>query len=549
METNKNNTNNWMNDLENNGQEDYALPNFNFNNNTSQQQHSPMTEFLGSNITSAYAEEEKDDQKNSKTRSRIPREVLEILLQEFQINNSPNGEDRKRLASQCNIEEKRVRIWFQNKRAKLKKLQNNIQANGGHLSESDYNYLQQNNENSGNHIFDDDFEVDPVFDHVPWDLNNNYYFIDSSSVSVGNWRRLKNGNLSDTDQNGHEHTKQRVMDLVSNLSNLSPKSIDSIMGDSTDLLLIISKKNNEINYFFSAIADDRRILFRVFFPIYSVVNCSISVNKERHNSDSQENEDSDDEDDEELCTLSLMLNKTPKFAVYFADGDEEEDDNQWNICEDFSEDKQVSMSFIGSYEIPHIVTGLEDSLKKMNSLILEYNSKFGSIYHVPKQQTQSFINTSTVENNVLSNNLLNTATTPFTESLLKKSFANPFAQSEFGFSPTPSNGVPFFQMPTTPSFLNGSNNFSGNNHTTGLPYMENPIINNNMSTNNNSHRIASNNTNELLNSHQMPQIMEHQHANNLQTTGNEGLLNINNSLIEDDEMKNDLYINSMLDLH
>ncbi|OBA26848.1 homeobox-domain-containing protein, partial [Hanseniaspora valbyensis NRRL Y-1626] len=343
--------------------------------NNNQQQPTPTFDVENGNLLNNLLEEENDYQKNGKTRSRIPRGTLDILLKEFQINNSPNSGDRKRIAAQCNIEEKRVRIWFQNKRAKLKKLQNR--------NTYDPNY----------EIFEDKFEIEPLFDNVPWGLNHNYHFIDSSSVSVGGWKRLKNGHLSKEDENGVEIDNSHVMELVTNLSNLSPRSIDSIMGDATDLLLIISKKNNEINYFFSAIADDRRILFRVFFPIYTVVNCSISVSKERPDtgmeSDDDDNNnlntpDKSDKNEEELSQLSLMLNKPPKFAVYFTDGDEN-DDNQWNICDDFSEDKQVSMSFMGSYEIPHIITGLEDSLKKMNSLILEYNSKFGGIYHVPPQ--------------------------------------------------------------------------------------------------------------------------------------------------------------------
>ena len=591
----QNNNSNWMKDLNVNNSinGDYSLQNSNLLNNNQQQQQTPTFDVKNGNLLNNLLEEENDYQKNGKTRSRIPRGTLDILLKEFQINSSPNSSDRKRIAAQCNIEEKRVRIWFQNKRAKLKKLQNSIQNNNENFGNENYNTLQQQNQAGNTYdpnygIFEDKFEIEPLFDNVPWGLNHNYHFIDSSSVSVGGWKRLKNGHLSNEDENGVEIDNSHVMELVTNLSNLSPRSIDSIMGDATDLLLIISKKNNEINYFFSAIADDRRILFRVFFPIYTVVNCSISVSKERPDtgmesdnnnnnnnknlntpdkSDSKKNygneakdeedEDEDDENEEELSQLSLMLNKPPKFAVYFTDGDEN-DDNQWNICDDFSEDKQVSMSFMGSYEIPHIITGLEDSLKKMNSLILEYNSKFGGIYHVPpqQQQQQQQIDFSTSENTMLGSKQSNDPNMQLSESVLKKSLTNPFANSDFGFSPTPSNGVNFFQIPTSPNFLSGNNNNTNNNNPSNnnnnykLPYMENPLINNSINTNINN-RVSSNNGTSLLNEHTVPNTMDNQQMQNMNTrNSNSGLLNINDSLIDDDdEMKNDLYINSMLDLN
>lgn len=532
-----------------------TLPNFSLtNSNITQQQHQ-LTDFMGDNI---HKEDENDQQKNGKTRSRIPREILDILLQEFQRNNSPNSNDRKRIAVQCNIEEKRVRIWFQNKRAKLKKLQNSISYSGRNENAFYSSQNQGNNANDPNHqLFEDSFDMEPLFDNVPWGLNNNYFFIDSSSVSVGSWRRLKNGHLPNEDENDMDIDNYQVMNLVTTLSNLSPQSIDSIMGDATDLLLIISKKNNEINYFFSAIADEKRILFRVFFPIYSVVNCSISVSKERHSPKmdndakmespktvNQEEDEDEEDNEEELSQLSLMLNKPPKFAVYFTDGDDD-DDNQWNICDDFSEDKQVSMSFVGSYQIPHIITGLEDSLKKMNSLILEYNSKLGGIYHVPQpaavQNQQEEHEYFTTDNTILPRTLPSKSNIPLTESALKKNMAHSFVHSEFGFSPTPSNGAPFFQVPTTPSFLNGGNNMNSN-HNLGSPYIENPLVNNSININNNNN---DNNNSDLL--HQQ-HGMESIQTQNIHTGDSSGLLNINDSLIDDDEMKNDLYINSMLDL-
>lgn len=505
-----------------------------------------------------------DGLKNGKTRTRIPREILDVFLQEFKKNISPSSEDRKRIAEQCNIEEKKVRIWFQNKRAKLKKIQNKMNNQNSNQQNISYNqqhdqsgYPNQmdyfNNENvhneQGQFMMDDELDMENIFDNVPWGLNKNYHFIDSSSVSVGGWKRVKNGHLLDKDNEEHGETCSRTMELVENLSNLSPKSIDSIMGDSTDLLLIISNKNNEINYFFSAIADGKKILFRVFFPIYSVVNCSISVSKDAINSNAR-----DSEDDDELSQLSLMLNRPPKFAVYFTEG--EDGDNQWNICDDFSEDKQVSMSFIGSYEIPHIITGLEESLKRMNSLILEYNSKVGVIYHVPSNtsiqntqdnnamhynlqndqinlmsnpgQSKLFHDQSNTQNPLFFNKVSHVPDPLSDNNILKKNIMSPFAtHSEAAFSPTPSNAMSFLQFPGTPGFFNAPNtNNVGINQpfSTLKNFLENPPATNSLSL-------------------QM-----------LETNGNDGSVNLmddanqQNNERDNDDMKNSLYIDSMLDL-
>lgn len=132
--------------------------------------------------------------------------------------------------------------------------QQNISYNQQHDQSGYPNQMDYfNNENvhneQGQFMMDDELDMENIFDNVPWGLNKNYHFIDSSSVSVGGWKRVKNGHLLDKDNEEQGETCSRTMELVENLSNLSPKSIDSIMGDSTDLLLIISNKNNEINYF------------------------------------------------------------------------------------------------------------------------------------------------------------------------------------------------------------------------------------------------------------------------------------------------------------
>lgn len=48
--------------------------------------------------------------------------------------------------------------------------------------------------------------------------------------------------------------------------------------------------------------------------------------------------------------------------------------NQWSICDDFSEGRQVNDAFVGGSNIPHTLKGLQKSLRFMNSLILDYKS-------------------------------------------------------------------------------------------------------------------------------------------------------------------------------
>ncbi|KAL6948779.1 hypothetical protein ACO0QE_001252 [Hanseniaspora vineae] len=391
-------------------------------------------------------------------RTRATGHALDLLMREFEMNPSPNPELRKSIALKTGLDEKKVRIWFQNRRAKYKKTSSstnlaymgnqqpfgtvpnngyeNINNNNsiGHLdigtstvpgNDEHYNmeqmqqhgYSDNSNNNNGEENqmyrasatdmqYSDEFE----FDGIPWDMNINYHFIDAMSLTVGSWKRIKSGHLDDSS-----------MPDVTRLSNLSPISINDIMADATDLLVLISKKNYEINYFFSAIAENSKILFRVFFPINSVVNCSLSLTKKdgsttinsssvsspngnkvkiekkgfssgpnnnninqssgngrNANNEPQKDNTADNteenEDEDDYTELRLLLNRAPKFAVYFSDVVDEAASNQWNICDDFSEGKQVSEAYLGSNEIPHVLKGTEESLKLMNSLILEYNN-------------------------------------------------------------------------------------------------------------------------------------------------------------------------------
>jgi regulatory protein PHO2 len=279
-----------------------------------------------------YQQQQQQRAVESQKRTRASGEVLALLITEFNKNQNPNADSRKRISDQTGMPERSVRIWFQNRRAKSRKMEKAAA-----------------NEKDDPYSFGTKTFGFSRYDNIPLNLNNNYFFIDSKSLTVGSWKRLKSGNLSNDN-----------IFNVKNLSNLSPQSINEIMTNSTDLMVLISKKNFEINYFFCAITDNSKILFRIFYPISSVNNCSISF---------VQDEDSKDQS----CELKLFLNKPPKFAVSFSHLIVQ-NNNQWSICEDFSEGHQVNDAFIGGTGIPHALTGLEQSLKFMNSFILDYNS-------------------------------------------------------------------------------------------------------------------------------------------------------------------------------
>ncbi|QLQ78015.1 hypothetical protein HG537_0A02620 [Torulaspora globosa] len=307
-----------------------------------------------------------DSKKVSKPkRTRATGETLDILKQEFEVNPNPTTQRRKKISELTGLPEKNVRIWFQNRRAKLRK-------SGGQL---------KNGENSadsvaGPMVRDDSHDCAAYFDRIPVNINNNYYFIDVCSITVGSWNRMKSGALS-----------RENLPLIRDLSNLSPISINHIMSNATDLMVLISKKNFEINYFFSAMANNTKILFRIFFSIGSVVNCSLTLetgditeadarrdNDENYDHNENNNAEAGCNYSESFAELKLAVSRPPNFAVFFLDNSEEGKGNQWSICEDFSEGRQVNDAFVGGSNMPHALKGSESSLKFMNSLILDYNS-------------------------------------------------------------------------------------------------------------------------------------------------------------------------------
>lgn len=311
-----------------------------------------------------------ESKKGSKPkRTRATGEALDFLKKEFETNPNPTSQRRKKISELTGLPEKNVRIWFQNRRAKLRK------AKGGAADMTEAA--------SGAINYDGSEECPAYFDRIPLNINNNYYFIDVCSITVGSWNRMKSGAL-----------RKENLPTIRDLSNLSPISINQIMSNATDLMVLISKKNFEINYFFSAMANNTKILFRIFFAISSVVNCSLTLeasdiidpgkpheNDEDHesnddhwNRNGSEEGSSKDNGTQSIGELKLTVSRPPNFAVYFLDVSDEGTNNQWSICEDFSEGRQVNDAFVGGSNMPHALKGSQSSLKFMNSLIMDYNS-------------------------------------------------------------------------------------------------------------------------------------------------------------------------------
>lgn len=331
-------------------------------------------------------------------RTRAKGEALDVLKRKFEINPTPSLVERKKISDLIGMPEKNVRIWFQNRRAKLRKKQHGSNKDTIPSSQSrdianDYERGSTDNNlvttTSTSSIFHD--EDLTFFDRIPLNSNNNYYFFDICSITVGSWNRMKSGAL-----------QRRNFQSIKELRNLSPIKINNIMSNATDLMVLISKKNSEINYFFSAMANNTKILFRIFFPLSSVTNCSLTLEtdgdiinsnntSDKNNSNTNNDDDNDDNSNEgndnssedkrnakdNFGELKLTVTRSPTFAVYFLNNAPDEDpnlNNQWSICDDFSEGRQVNDAFVGGSNIPHTLKGLQKSLRFMNSLILDYKS-------------------------------------------------------------------------------------------------------------------------------------------------------------------------------
>lgn len=293
-------------------------------------------------------------EETSNKRTRASGEVLDYLLREFEQNHNPTPEQRKEISERTAMSEKAVRIWFQNRRAKLRKFERmgklvklsaaNSPPGGLNNGARSRPNTASNHSSRSNSLTNISATRLRLQNAIPIEINDKYCFMDCLSLSVGSWQRIISGT----------HEPQALQHL---LVNLSPFTLNTVMNN-VDLMVILSRKNHEINYFFSAISNNSKILFRIFYPITSVISCLLldnNINKENNE-------------------LRLILSRKPKFSVYFFNG-VNANLNQWSICDDFSEGQQVSSAFYapGAPSTPHVLVGVKNSLQFLNSYIMENN--------------------------------------------------------------------------------------------------------------------------------------------------------------------------------
>lgn len=295
---------------------------------------------------------------SSLKRTRASGEVLEYLLREFDVNQNPSPDQRKEISERTGMNEKAVRIWFQNRRAKLRKFERmgrSIKSPSALPQQDAQNFAQQDTQNyaqqdtqsyvppSRSSLLTNIPVITPSIktESQPQPMDLSYSLVDCSSLSVGSWQRVRSGNYDPS--------------MIQTLDNLAPFTVNNFMSE-VDLSVILSRKNNEINYFFSAMSNGSKILFRIFYPVTTVVLCSLL-----DNSISKENNE-----------LRICLSEKPSYSVYFSNG-VDSNLNKWLICDDFSEGLQVSSAFFaaGGNKIPHVLVGIKLSLEFLHLFLME----------------------------------------------------------------------------------------------------------------------------------------------------------------------------------
>jgi hypothetical protein len=318
-----------------------------------------------------------DETANSQKRTRASGEILDYLMNEFLKNSNPTTLMRKEISSKTGMPERSVRIWFQNRRAKARKMEklnqkdsNNPDSNNNDIQ--DINELDKENTliNDINNNEDDrntkDLELNLTKNNMknalskmntlPIEINGKYHLIECKSLSVGNWQRIRSGYVKS--------------ESLKKLNNLSPRLLSEIMS-TTDLLVILSKKDQELNYFFSGVFQNEKVLFRIFYPIVNILKCSLLNQTQSMNNVENYNNDYTE------TLLQVELGASPQFAVFFSRDPStgEENANQWSICEDFSEGQQVATAYIGEggTNLPHILSDDLGRLKYLSTLISSLN--------------------------------------------------------------------------------------------------------------------------------------------------------------------------------
>lgn len=328
---------------------------------------------------SSGSRSDEDGSQKQQRRSRASGEILELLIAEFNKSSNPQSSVRKSISQRTGMSERSVRIWFQNRRAKARKIEK---------------MARQQQEAKRD-------------DNSPVKINDNYSFIDCRSLWVGQWQRLRAGAVN--------------VDALTDLTKLSPRQLNNVL-DSTDLAVILSKKDHELNYFFSGVFQNEKVLFRIFYPVLNILRASFIDNQTQLK---------DGAPQAAPTQLQIELGAPPKFAVHFLKDPTtgEENANQWSICEDFSEGQQVASAFAGEggTAIPHILTGSLKHLQYLSTAILSYTQSVESKSSFPGPSAEpqlfeptplpgTYLDTETpVSDNVLSDFAPQLAGTPTTQ--------------------------------------------------------------------------------------------------------------------------------------
>ncbi|GMM33366.1 Pho2 protein [Saccharomycopsis crataegensis] len=304
-------------------------------------------------------------------RARVTGSKLAILLSEYDINPNPSPDSRKLIAAKVGLAERSVRIWFQNRRAKNRKEQRERDARGGH-GLMDPSVVT----GSSRGIYNSLTAPHDLGRVIPVHINHHYDFIHANSITIGAWQRIK----QDSAINHHFQPQ---------LLSLSPISVEALMSDPLDLAIIYSKKDQEINYFFTSYNKGQKILFRIYF---SLADChSVTCNGIDKVSSSYQTSVSSPTTPTSSSSfnpnpsplnseLTLCLSNCPRFAVYFTFPDTNSPGSMgdaramWTPSEDFSVDHQVRNAYfgVGGKSIPHKIVGRTVALKILEQEITKY---------------------------------------------------------------------------------------------------------------------------------------------------------------------------------
>lgn len=277
-------------------------------------------------------------------RARLNGKSLEILMEEFQKCPNPSPEIRKLIANRVNIAERSVRIWFQNRRAKIRKSEK--------LKNYQYNYSE-----------DQYYDGKDLGKCISLIINPEYYFIQSKSISVGHWERIK------------QDCATNYM-FAPKLDDLLPLSVEELMEDPLDLAVILLQKNRQLNYIFTSVSHEEKVIFRIYYSLLSVESCTLTSIPANAPTDSKPLN----------SEITLFLNKPPQFAVYFTRTfNLHSGPDTWTVAEDFSIDHQVKNAFVGpgGKNIPHRVVGRTLHLDYLHKLINSEKSAVSDIGYYP----------------------------------------------------------------------------------------------------------------------------------------------------------------------